>query len=141
MEKQWTHSINTEAKDTWRRAMSLIAQNYHRLKQLEQVDHERYVRSFLKQRVLSEWKKVRRTIPYHENRGFWEAWEKMKLLLYYAFKEDHDQYSFTSLYWWIIGQKDTAESLGRHDEASLWGEMERWIGERKNQDRFQFKQG
>lgn len=123
MRTQDIDELRRDPDRIWWEAMRLIAKNYDRLMELEREEKERYL-SFLKKRVLMEWRKVR-TRRRHPG----EVWEVMFPILHAAFMEDHNRFSIISLYWWIVGLKDTAESLGRLEEARLWGEMEEWIGE------------
>lgn len=119
-----------ERDDARREALRLIANNHARLMELERVNQERYRNSFLKKRIIQEWKRIRFNLCHtkdDEITAFFKAWEDIGHLLYAAFMEDCDRFSLIALHWWVIGQRETAKSLKRFDEAAIWKDIEEFV--------------
>jgi hypothetical protein len=101
---------------------------------LDRTDQERYVRSFLKKRILQVWSKKRLLVmasskfpPPIETAILGSVWHEIKPLIPSAYREDFELplIPFT-LFGWLQYLKLTAQIVGRPLEAQYWDEMTRF---------------
>lgn len=106
--------------ETIDRVMERVARNWERLSELSR--GRGATDSFLKRRVLDEWRKWRR-FPAEV------VWERMRPVWVRALSEDSDRMSMITLIWWLEGLAATSDAKGRHEEARLWQEMAYFVGQ------------